>query len=221
MRINLRHIAVYIGLLAAAALFTMQVATAASIVGSKHDFSSGGTSTYKGPATADGGQVCVYCHTPHNASTSQPLWNHTASGVASYTLYTNSTLNATAAQPGAVSKLCLSCHDGTVAIDSFGTFAGTATNKIATSSVNNLGGTAGTDLSNDHPIGFAYNAALATADGGGLVSPASASQVVAGIPLFSSTLECASCHSVHDSTNAPFLRVANTGSALCLKCHTK
>ncbi len=220
MRIGFRHIAVYIGLLAAAALFTMQVATAASIVGSKHDFSSGGTSTYKGTATADGGQVCVYCHTPHNASTSQPLWNHTASGIASYTLYTNSTLNATAAQPGAVSKLCLSCHDGTVAIDSFGTFAGTATNKIATSSVNNLGGTAGTDLSNDHPIGFTYNAALATADGG-LVSPPSTTQVVAGIPLFSGTLECASCHSVHDSTNTPFLRVANTGSALCLKCHTK
>lgn len=219
MRTNLRHIAVYIGLLAAAALFTMQAATAASIVGSKHDFSSGGTSTYKGPAAADGGQVCVYCHTPHNASTSKPLWNHTASGVASYTMYTNSTLNATITQPGAVSKLCLSCHDGTVAIDSFGTFGGTVTNKIATSSVNNLGGTAGNDLSNDHPIGFAYNAALATADSG-LVSPG-ATEVVAGIPLFSGLLECASCHSVHDSTNAPFLRVANTGSALCLKCHKK
>lgn len=219
MRCGMRHTIVS-GLLAAVALFAVQAAMAASIVGSKHDFSSSGTSTYKGAAANDGGQVCIYCHTPHNASTTQPLWNHTASGVASYTVYTNSTLNATTAQPGSVSKLCLSCHDGTVAIDSFGTFAGTATNKIATTSVNNLGGAAGTDLSNDHPIGFTYNAALATADGG-LVAPASTSQVVAGIPLFSGALECASCHAVHDSTNTPFLRVANSGSTLCLKCHMK
>lgn len=219
MRRGMRHI-IFSGLLTAAALFAVQAATAASIVGSKHDFSSGGTSAYKGAAANDGGQVCIYCHTPHNATTSQPLWNHAASSVASYTLYSSSTLNATTAQPGSVSKLCLSCHDGTVAIDSFGTFAGVATNKIAAASVNNLGGAAGTDLSNDHPIGFAYNAALATTDGG-LVSPGSATQVVAGIPLFAGAMECATCHAVHDSTNSPFLRVANAGSALCLKCHTK
>lgn len=219
MKSGVRHTIVS-GLLAALALFALQAATAATIVGSKHDFSSGGLSTYKGAAANDGGQVCIYCHTPHNAKTNQPLWNHTTSSVASYTLYGSSTLNATTAQPGSVSKLCLSCHDGTVAIDSFGTFAGTLTNKIATTSTKNLGGAAGTDLSNDHPIGFAFNAALATADGG-LATPASTSQVVAGIPLFAGTLECASCHAVHDSTNKPFLRVANTGSALCLKCHMK
>jgi predicted CXXCH cytochrome family protein len=54
-----------------------------------------------------------------------------------------------------------------------------------------------------------------------LVSPASASQVVSGIPLFAGKLECASCHTVHDNSNVPFLRADNTGSALCLKCHNK
>jgi predicted CXXCH cytochrome family protein len=79
----------------------------------------------------------------------------------------------------------------------------------------------GTDLTNDHPISFTYNAALATADGG-LVTPASDSLVVTGIPLYSEKMECASCHNVHNNTTAqPFLRVANAGSGLCLKCHVK
>jgi predicted CXXCH cytochrome family protein len=79
----------------------------------------------------------------------------------------------------------------------------------------------GTDLSNDHPISFTYDAALATTDGG-LVSPASASSVVAGIPLYSASLECASCHDVHKTAGFDkFLRVSNAASALCLKCHIK
>ncbi len=78
----------------------------------------------------------------------------------------------------------------------------------------------GTDLSNDHPISFTYDAGLAGTDGG-LVTPASASQVVAGIPLYSAKLECGSCHNVHNNANGDFLRVANTGSALCFKCHNK
>jgi predicted CXXCH cytochrome family protein len=32
---------------------------------------------------------------------------------------------------------------------------------------------------------------------------------------------CSSCHDVHNNANAPFLNVANDGSALCLTCHVK
>ena len=34
-------------------------------------------------------------------------------------------------------------------------------------------------------------------------------------------VECASCHDPHSAANATFLRFANTGSAVCLACHSK
>lgn len=34
-------------------------------------------------------------------------------------------------------------------------------------------------------------------------------------------VECASCHDPHTSENPTFLRIANTGSAVCLACHIK
>ncbi len=211
--------------LVAAALFFAfgtQSVTAAigTVVGSKHDFSASGPSaTYKGTGT----QVCVYCHAPHASTTSTPLWNH-ASTAATFTLYTSSSLNATMAQPGGVSKLCLSCHDGTVAVDSFGGATGT---KLVTGSP-----LLGTDLSNDHPIGFTYDAALVTADPG-LRAITTAATIGTGNTgtidskmLFAGKMECASCHDVHNSTSgtaveSKLLKITTVGSALCTTCHIK
>jgi predicted CXXCH cytochrome family protein len=180
---------------------------AAGITGTPHDLSGNGWGS---------NEKCIFCHTPHNAkaATNGPLWNHAASSAASFTLYASSTLNALPGQPSATSLACLSCHDGSVAIDSYGSNTGT----------NMMGGTAkvGTDLSNDHPISFTYDATLAASDGG-LVSPTSTSFVNAAhtVPLFSGKMECASCHDVHDNTIPKFLRINNAGSALCLSCHVK
>jgi predicted CXXCH cytochrome family protein len=212
--------------------FGTQSALAAigTIIGSKHDFSASGPSTtYKGTST----QVCVYCHAPHNTSTTnQPLWNH-ATSTATYTVYgaapgnPSSTLDAVISQPGGVSKLCLSCHDGTVAVDSFGGATGT---KLVTGLP-----LLGTDLSNDHPIGFTYDAALVGKDPG-LRNPATAQANigVGGINagfiqtklLFGDKMECASCHDVHNSTAGTavedkLLRISNVSSALCTTCHIK
>jgi len=185
-----------------------------------------------------GGQICSPCHTPHNANTEQvgaPLWNHTLTEQV-YTLYGSPTMNATDLdQPSGVSKLCLSCHDGTVAIDSFGGRNG-STFVLAS---RNIGGVnpdgdpnttdSGSDLSNDHPISFTYDTTLATADGE-LANPAVALSGLGGTIeedlLFSGKLECASCHDVHrteiGSLNSnSLLRVNNLKSALCLKCHLK
>ncbi|MCK5516593.1 MAG: cytochrome C [Desulfobulbaceae bacterium] len=181
----------------------------ASISGSKHDFSQAGWS---------GGQICLPCHAPHDGVNvaNAPLWNHELS-TATYTLYSSPTLDAVPGQPGGASKLCLSCHDGTVAIDSFGGKTGNIT----------LSGSVGTDLSDDHPISFVYDAALAVADGG-LHDP---TVRLSGIPgaagtidqdmLFSGSLECASCHDVHNAndTGGDLLIKSNEGSALCLTCH--
>ena len=182
------------------------------ISGTAHDFSGDGWNP--------GGQICIVCHTPHNADMTvltAPLWNHEVT-IAAYTLYSSSTLDATdLGQPGDESKLCLSCHDGTVALENFGG---------VTTDLNYITGSAlvGTDISDDHPISFTYDAALATADGG-LHDPTTTNSglggFITGDMLFSNRLECASCHDVHDDANGMFLRIDNAASALCLTCHNK
>ena len=184
-----------------------------SIIGTKHDLSNYGWGT---------DQTCKFCHTPHNAQSSQlaPLWNHGSAATVIYNLYgeggSSPTFKATntISQPSGSTKACMSCHDGTVAMDTFGTQTGT----------HKMGGKSnlGADLRNDHPVSFTYDSALATADGH-LAMPVSGSWVDAGrkVPLFNSKMECASCHDVHDDSNSPFLRKNNVGSALCLSCHIK
>lgn len=182
---------------------------AAQISSSAHNFSTA--------AWNPGGELCVVCHTPHNADgtvVGSPLWNHELT-TSTFTLYSSSTLDGgPLAQPSGQSLLCLSCHDGTVALDNFG---GTTTGNQLMDSVN-VDTNVGTDLSNDHPVSFAYDAALFAADGE-LVDP---SETAVADLLFSGNLECASCHDVHNSTGlTSLLRVDNAGSGLCFTCHAK
>lgn len=218
------------------------VALAASIKTSKHDLSSTGHVDVR----TDDAQVCVFCHTPHNARTVAPLWNRNASPATTYTLYRSETLDATIAQPvegsrnvatqGSGSDLCLSCHDGTLAVTNVVKYDFTNTGRrtsIApdpTAAALDSGGflkstrtaNLGTDLSNDHPVGFSYAAAKAAEDTrlsrGGSGQPASqlagvvtrgAQTFVSGaanpsngtgvdLPLFAGKMECDTCHNVHD-----------------------
>lgn len=209
--------------LASALLVTAGSASAGTIVGSVHDLSAQGWS---------GGEICVVCHTPHNADTSvtaAPLWNHEVT-VAAHTMYSSTTFDGAgtiAGGPTGASKLCLSCHDGTVAIDSFGGATGTST-------IQNPNAIFGTDLSNDHPISFTYDTALATADGA-LADPAVATVTIGDATDFKNgtisdlmlpggELQCNSCHDVHNKFAAAatkLLRISNANSDLCLTCHTK
>ncbi|MDH5228577.1 MAG: cytochrome c3 family protein [Gammaproteobacteria bacterium] len=122
-------------------------------------------------------EICVFCHTPHggDASAAVPLWNRNLNNPANYSTYDQlgtSTLDAQVAEVGSVSIGCLSCHDGTMALDaminepgsgadnpgfSAGTWTGDDTvgpadGRLAPGIVQNLG----TDLTNDHPIGMQY-----------------------------------------------------------------
>lgn len=72
-------------------------------------------------ARNDYGEVCIYCHTPHGANKqiNAPLWNRTINNSGTYTIYDKpTTLMRPIGQPGPNSLTCLSCHDGTIAIDS-------------------------------------------------------------------------------------------------------
>jgi predicted CXXCH cytochrome family protein len=191
------------------------------IAGTKHDFSG------RSWAPAEN-KMCGVCHATHHAKNepSAPLWNHQSTGVAAYTLYSSPTFSLqgglTITNPSASSKLCLSCHDGTVAIENFGGTT-TGTNYIAASS--KIGGVAGNDMSKDHPISFQYTDALATVDGG-LRPPTTSNSglggTIANDMLFANKMECATCHDVHNKFSVPhLLKMSNTNSQLCLACHLK
>ena len=92
----------------------------AQITGSAHDFSTIAP-------TWSNDEICLPCHTPHNAKQGAdnlvPLWNHGVTAT-TFTLYSSPTLTLDATdlgQPDGVSKACLSCHDGTVGLDAYGT----------------------------------------------------------------------------------------------------
>ena len=200
-------------------------AVAETITGSAHDFSG---------RTYTGGAICVTCHTPHGSDTTvsdAPLWNHTVTTQV-YTVYSSPSLNATVGQPSGVSKLCLSCHDGTVAVDSFGGVQGPGNTEFL------VGPKAvGADgLNNDHPISFTFDSALATADGA-LFDPSvktvtigsgakTKTGTITDVMLSGGTLQCSSCHDVHNNftyaqSGSRLLRVTDAGSAICLVCHDK
>ena len=184
------------------------------IDGTAHDFEAQSWTT----------EVCAACHTPHASATDAvvgaPLWNHQISVKADFTPYASSTITATMGQPGGTSMLCLSCHDGTVALENFGGMVA-GTNYILTGLIDD-------ELGDDHPISFTYDLALSVADPG-LYDPANRlSGLGANIDddmlsgAGNDQMECSSCHDVHNSAGiASLLRMSNVGSLLCLTCHNK
>jgi len=188
-------------------------ADAQSIVNTVHNLSVSGPGTIK--ATSES-EICIFCHTPHNSRPDAPLWNRNNPG-ATYILYGSSTTQAAPGQPDGSSILCLSCHDGTIALGNVISrttpigFAGGVT--TLPPGPTNLS----TDLANDHPVSFVYNAALAAADGE-LYDPA----VLTGpVKLENSKLQCTSCHDPHKNVYSDFLVATTQSSALCNYCHNQ
>lgn len=171
-----------------AALFLLLGGTAAAqtgIANTKHNL--GSSSAAGNNSVGETAEVCVFCHTPHGGSTSAPvpLWNKRLSpdgspaGGGTYTTYASlgtPSLDGTVAPVGSISLACLSCHDGTQAMDNIINAPGSGqlldnggdvngrpyTWASPGNSVDTFGrlisGAAaiGTDLSNDHPIGIQY-----------------------------------------------------------------
>jgi len=194
-----------------------QAATSYGVAGSVHDFSQ--------EAWASWGSVCGPCHAAHHTDDAQlvPLWNH-ATSVGPFTPYNDggqsTTLDAAVGNPSGASLACLSCHDGTVALNQLHSGiiqGGVAVNIDASAQI-------GPDLHTTHPISFTYDSALAAADGA-LVDPLvytigtehwagqTAPVPVAGFPPLGNdltgktvsealmdggtTMQCSTCHDVH------------------------
>ena len=170
-----------------AAMFAAGSAVA-GIANTKHNLGAEGTGTNKTAAT---GEICVFCHTPHGADTGEgvavPLWNKTLSDPLVYTTYDDlgtSTYDSAQAKVGSVTLACLTCHDGTQAIDNIinapgsgmydSTGGGTGGRTEGDGWTWAAGGSGamtvdatgtllsgvitnlGTDLTNDHPVSMQY-----------------------------------------------------------------
>jgi hypothetical protein len=224
----------------------------AGILGSPHDFTAQSWNT----DPSDPATVCGTCHTPHHAdSTVVPLWSHQTTA-STFTMYNNANvsvanLQATVdAQPAGPSKACLSCHDGTVAINTYGGVGYYTTHGTATTITNSAN--LGTDLTHSHPISLGYTPAIVGPGVGqdkwlwnpnttAVLTPASGTFVagndmtVNGFLLGGNNrLECTSCHDVHNQIGTPYDIVNNPklvkivgvdgsgdGSLLCRSCHNK
>ena len=195
-----------VGLLAA----TVFAQGGSSVAQTKHNLSASGP----GPVRVAGVQgVCIFCHTPHAANPIGPLWNRRDPGTY-YQVYRSSTLTATVGQPTGTSRMCLSRHDGTIAL----TQTYNSNNALAGSVyiTPQDRGYIGTDLTDDHPISFTYDSALA-AKNTQLNDPAS---IPKALPLDQNRqLQCTTCHDPHNDSLGYFLRMDNRASAMCTSCH--
>ncbi len=183
-----------------------------SVVNSKHDLSVRGP----GPIRAvEENQICIFCHAPHNAAPQTPLWNRVNPRM-HYRIYESSTTDARIDQPTGPSKMCLSCHDGSMALGNV--LSRPASHPIVMTARTIPPGTADltNDLSDDHPIGFRYDRALFNAD-----RQLRAPEVVSrDLPLGAhGELHCSTCHDPHNNELGDFLRVTDRYSAICLGCH--
>lgn len=203
-------------------IVTISQGAGGQVTNSKHDLNSG-TAAYK--------EVCVFCHTPHNANPNLPgLWNRRLSDTSVFTFYSSPTMDSklTGSAPSGVSLLCLSCHDD----------VGPGTAVVGTdahSLIHNTGVTPncilchqhgsyspklriGPNLANDHPISIPYPTA---AQDPKFKTPPDLKKGWPDVRLYDGKIECATCHNPHDPDIVPFLRKSNSGSGLCFTCHDK
>jgi len=203
------------GLAAVAISGSLMAIGAGNITATKHNLSFSGGQAIKATNAADD-QICVFCHTPHNSNPIAPLWNKSSNGNA-YTPYDSSTFSiVTPGQPTGSSLLCLSCHDGTLALGEIYNDANvTMTDANMPAGVTRLT----TDLSDDHPVSFDYATARAA---NSELKTTAAVNADPDVNLDGSGLiQCTSCHDPHTDAVPKFLVKSNTASALCITCHTK
>jgi predicted CXXCH cytochrome family protein len=170
--------------------------------GSAHDFSM---------LTGKPGDLCSACHVPHVLAVGPGKADGEAEpfSLAFYRLGgQRAVLEPDRYMPGPTSLICLSCHNGALAVS-------TLPSSHLLLSAHRAGFTFGEFSTRDHPIGIEYPARLK--------GYRSASQVgAAGIPLPEGRIECVSCHDPHNERGeAAMLVMSNRRSALCLACHEK
>lgn len=191
--------------------------------------------------TAQTTEVCIFCHTPHGADAAEaikaPLWNRTLS-TSRYILYDQvwSTSfegyerNPKPNAPTGYSRLCLSCHDGTIALGLVVNRPGSGdegemsmvypTGQLPAGGQGTMpvgSGVAtgdtrviGTNLQNDHPVSFVYDSSLAMQDEE-LVDP--------GPPLYAFSAKVGDPTPISPMRRYPGTDLSRFDTVQCTSCH--
>jgi predicted CXXCH cytochrome family protein len=188
----------------------------AQIAGSKHDMSSTQGNTI---SSTNNDELCVFCHTPHAPAVKNSLWNRNEPA-GPFIVFADGQGGAFATHADSLSTgslQCLSCHDGTSAVNTVANvpYAGAITMGVSTLAAS-PNGNMGLDLTNDHPVGVVLSV------GGDYTAPGGTD-----VKLFGpggNLVQCNSCHDPHNGTvvaEQPFLVKSNAQSAICTECHAK
>lgn len=228
-------------------ILTTLPAVAGTLVGSKHDLTGlnmrARVDAMNGLAFNDYRDPCIYCHIPDSVKAKTAPGKQQIDGwnrflpMGEIETYDSVTFNGEV-RLGSESLLCLSCHDGTMAVDMVVSKpAGWTTSMDAPMHMRldrgggldkctqcHDGTTAhrmdtviiGRSLMDDHPVGVKYPGLTINEE---FFKPSQEGKFRNGVRLFNDQVECASCHDVHNPDVKPFLRVE--ASELCLTCHNK
>lgn len=211
---NKKHISLVVALAALMGLAGTAIALPNGVMYGPHNLGTTGSGNFAGGTETE---ICIYCHTPHNAEAGQKfLWVRQGQ-TASFALYTASpTLNFTkaGAQLSDVSKMCMSCHDGATALNSMAnprpgmvsnrlgdvwdpSFTGEWGPNIGEWGVDSGG--SGGNLTNDHPVSFNYDQSYAAESAAGTLYPINDAKAK-GLVFWGpgqNMVECVTCHDPH------------------------
>jgi len=170
---------------------------------------------------SSGNASCTFCHAPHSGLGGvSGLWSQTLSQ-ANYTPYTSTTYHETGnTKPplGVTSSLCLSCHDGTVAVGQSVPYG-----RVQMTGSLAQGDSFGTNLTSSHPFSLVLPMKDAPDLVQSLVSQGKTNDPLQKVKLINGNIECISCHNPHvqntDQVAQGFLVRDSSSGQMCLACH--
>lgn len=212
----------------------------ATVLSSKHDMRFKGT----GATTT---QICVFCHHPHRGTTTTGtlttlLWNINTPSTASFATYNSPTAtlggdnNLGTGAETQYSRACMTCHDGAVANNEYIKGTKEPSASLGSLTISDTTSNLGVTLADDHPVDFTYtngvNGDIKAQTGTGESAKVVGNITAVDYPLYSETMQCATCHDVHrgQSVGIQFMRelagaTPYSGgviieSRICRDCHT-
>lgn len=178
--------------------------------------------------------VCVFCHAPHGAVTRRALWNRPLETGSVFRVFKSLGSVGGMRQPDGASKMCLSCHDGSISI-------GKLANRKKTLRIkggSGFGGVPrksqawlGSNLAGLHPVSVNYSDSVrhwATMRSRRIIGVETrftgASLVPRDLLDREGKVQCTSCHDPHEdkyyqSGVVPHFSRRPTVEEICVSCH--
>ena len=182
-----------------------------------HDLSPGSASPIQGTRSGS----CTYCHVPHSGNGNlAPLWNQKLSKAVYQTYNSSSESNKGSQQMplGSPSALCLSCHDGTIAVGDTVLFG-----QLPTHGSWLQGDQFGTNLQSSHPFSLMKPLKDSVDLTSTLATTGRTGDKTGAVHLVEGNVECTSCHNPHvqstDKLSTNFLVRDSSNGQMCLGCH--